>query len=127
MADKTGTAGDEFLGQPSEFWWEFTNPAGWAGGAALGPHGNVFNGIGGRGSYVGNKPALRTVPFESYNPKSYAKRVANHNRLRYGVLGIDDPNVNYRQGLGLIRDSLGNEKDAAKEYLYDMRSRSLRP
>lgn len=92
MADKTGTAGGEFLGQPSEFWWEFTNPAGLAGGAALGPYGNVFQGNGGRGSYVNNKPAPRLMPFESYDPKSYAEQIMNHY-----LFDINDPNVYYQK------------------------------
>ncbi len=110
MADKTGTAGGEFLGQPSEYWWGFTNPAGLAGGAALGASGNIFNANGGRGSYVRKtNPAPRIVPFEQYNPESYAEQAANHFRYKLGDVEINDPNVNYRQGMGIIRDFFEND------------------
>lgn len=119
MADKTGTADGEFLGQPSEFWWNFTNPAGLAGGAALGPHGNIFYGNGGRGSYVSNKPTPRSVPFESINPKEQANQVKKHSRFRLGGLETNDLNVNYQKGIGLIRDFMKNEMERTISPEYD--------
>lgn len=74
-------------------------------GAALGASGNIFKGNGGKGPYV-EKPTLikRVIPFEEWNKNDYKQQVLQHSRFKVGDLEIDDPNLNYRQGRGLIKD-----------------------